>query len=238
MLGPYINGAAIAVGGVVGAALGDRIPERVRLALPLTFGACAICMGIVLMLQAKHLPAIVLSIIVGALIGELIYLEQGISRASDYARALTERVMPRTVGNAESEEHFLQGFVALVVLFSASGMGIFGAMKEGISGDSSILVAKAILDLFTAMIFATTLGYVVALIAIPQMVVQLALAYGAGVIMPHTTPVLMADFSAVGGILLLATGMRISEIKAFRVANMLPAIALAMPISYLWSRFF
>lgn len=238
MMGPYINGTAIVVGGVIGAALGERIPKRIRIALPLTFGACSMSMGVVLMVQAKHLPAIVLSIILGALIGELISLERGISKASDFARAITERVMPRTPGNAESEEHFLQTFVAILVLFCASGMGIFGSMKEGISGDSSILVAKAILDLFTAAIFATSLGYVVALIAVPQMLIQLALAYGAVGIMPLTTPVLIADFSAVGGILLFATGMRISEIKAFRVANMLPAIALAMPISYLWARFF
>jgi hypothetical protein len=238
MIGPYINGMAVAVGGVVGAGLGGHIPERIRVALPLTFGACSMSMGVVLMVQAKHLPAIVLSVILGALIGELICLERGIGKASDFARSLTERVMPRTAGNAESEEHFLQTFVAIVVLFCASGMGIFGAMKEGISGDSSVLIAKAILDLFTAAIFATSLGYVVALIAVPQVVIQLTLAYGAVGLMPITTPALMADFSAVGGILLFVTGMRICEIKAFCVANMLPAIVLAMPISFLWARFF
>jgi uncharacterized membrane protein YqgA involved in biofilm formation len=238
MIGPYINGSAVIIGGIGGAALGTRIPERVRTTLPLIFGACSMGMGIVLMLQVKHLPAMVLSVIVGAIIGELIYLERGISKVSDAVRSLAERFMPRTADAGESKTKYLQTFVAIVVLFCASGTGIFGAMKEGMTGDSTILIAKSFLDLFTAGIFATSLGFAVAAIAIPQVLIQLALAHGAVVIMPLTTPMLIADFSAVGGVLMLATGFRICGIKTFPVANMLPALLLAMPISHLWTRFF
>ncbi len=237
--GPFINSAAILVGGLSGAALGDKVPERLRAALTLTFGLCSIGLGVVLIGQVKHLQAMVLSVILGELTGELIYLESGISKLSDMARLYAERFMPRMDAEAGlSEEKYLQSFVAIVVLFCASGMGIFGALKEGFSGDDSILVTKAVLDLFTAGIFATTLGYAVAAIALPQLLVQAALAYGAVFIMPLTTPALIADFSSVGGLLLMATGFRVCGIKAFPVANMLPALALAMPVSYLWTRLF
>lgn len=238
IIGPYVDGASILVGGLLGAALGNKVPQRFRTSLPLMFGACSMALGIVLIGQAKHLPAMVLSVLLGAIAGELIYLERGINKLSDVARLLVERFLPRTPEAEQSEEEYLQSFVAIVVLFCASATGILGALKEGMSGDSSILIAKSILDLFTAGVFATSLGYAVAAVAFPSILIQLVLAYGAVVIMPLTTPVLVADFSAVGGVLLLATGLRICGIKKFPVANMLPALILAIPVSYLWTRFF
>ncbi len=104
------------------------------------------------------------------------------------------------------------------------------------TGDPSILYIKTILDLFTsAIFFATALGFAVAAIAIPQVILQLALAFLAVLILPLTTPDMMADFSAVGGLIMLATGLRICGIKPFPVANMIPALVLVMPFSHLWS---
>lgn len=133
-----------------------------------------------------------------------------------------------------SQEEFLEKFIALLVLFCVSGTGIFGAIKEGMTGDPSILYIKSILDFFTAMIFAASLGYAIAAIAVPLIIVQGILILLATVIMPLTTANMMADFSATGGLLLFATGFRICGIKNFPVANMLPALLLAMPMSYFW----
>ena len=111
-------------------------------------------------------------------------------------------------------------------------------MREGMTGDASILIAKAFLDFFTATIFACTLGLAVSAICVPMLLIQLSLAACASLIMPLTTPMMMADFSAVGGMLLVATGLRICGIKMFAVVNMLPALLLAMPISVAWTAFF
>lgn len=81
------------------------------------------------------------------------------------------------------------------------------------------------------MIFACSLGIAVSVISIPLLIIQLTLAWAAALILPLTTPSMMADFSAVGGLLLLATGLRICGIKMFPVVNMLPALLLAMPLS-------
>lgn len=116
-------------------------------------------------------------------------------------------------------------------------MGIFGAMQEGMSGDPSVLYIKAILDVFTAAIFAITLGIMVAFIAIPQTLAQLCLFFMAAMIVPLTTPEMRADFSALGGLMMLMTGFRIMGIKSFPVANMLPGLILVMPVSYLWAAY-
>jgi len=237
IVGPYINGAAVLCGAIGGAALAKRMPERLRSAMPLTFGAASMAMAVILINRAVHMPVMVLAGILGALIGELIFLERGIGKIGGFARALVEKVVPAQPGGV-SQEEFLEKFVAILVLFCASGTGIFGSMNEGMTGDATVLIAKSFLDFFTAAIFATTLGYAVATIAVPQLLIQLGLAFAAVLIMPLTTPAMIADFSAVGGLLMLATGLRICGIKVFPVANMLPALLLAMPISAAWSHVF
>ena len=140
--------------------------------------------------------------------------------------------------NRLSHEEFLSKFVAIMILFSFSGTGIFGAINEGMTGDISILIVKSFLDFFTAIIFATSLGYAVASIFIPQTLLQLLLAYSAVSIIPFVSPEMRADFAAVGGVLMIAAGFRICNIQLFRVANMLPALLLVMPISHYWTVFF
>ncbi|MBP2169838.1 putative membrane protein YqgA involved in biofilm formation [Erwinia toletana] len=238
IIGPYINGAAVLTGGIVGALLSNKLPERVRTSMPQIFGAASMCMGIILVTKIAHMPVMVLAVILGSLLGELVYLEKGIGKLGAKARGLVELVVRSEPGSEESQQQFLQSYVAIIVLFCASGTGIFGSMHEGMTGDFSILIAKSFLDVFTAAIFATTLGFAVAIVAVPQLIIQLLLAYGAVFILPLTTPAMQADFSAVGGVLMFATGFRICGIKIFPVANMLPALVLAMPISALWSAVF
>lgn len=236
IIGPYINSAAVLVGAFVGATLATRIPARVRTAMPLTFGAASMAMGVVMIAQVAHMPVMVLAAILGALLGELIWLERGIGKLGASTKALVDRVAPAPKDITQAE--FLEKFVAILVLFGASGTGIFGAMNEGMTGDATILIAKSFLDLFTAAIFAITLGYSVATIAVVVLAVQLVLAYGATLIMPLTTGPMIADFKAVGGLIMLATGLRICGIKLFPVANMLPGLLLAMPIAALWMHVF
>jgi len=237
IIGPIVNGSGVLIGGLVGAFFAKRIPERLRMALPLTFGVASMGLGIAYIVQVKQMPAVVLSLILGSLIGELIYLEKGIAWLGGKMRACVERMIPSKTHEGLSQEDFLKQFVAILVLFCASGTGIFGALTNGMTGDPTILFAKTILDLFTAAIFATALGYAVAMICIPQFAIQMSLALGATFLMPLTTPVMIGDFSAVGGLIMLATGFRICGIKIFPVANFLPALVLAMPISYLWTMY-
>lgn len=235
MTGPIVNGVAIVAGSCCGAVLGDKIPENLRTRLPMVFGCASMGLGIVMIPKAQTLPPVILALLLGTIIGELLHIEGGIQRLAGKARHGIEKVLsPPDTGI--SHEEFMEKFVAMIVLFSVSGTGVFGAMNEGMVGDSSLLIVKAFLDFFTAAIFATSLGFTLATAAVPQFLVQAALFMGAAVIMPLTDPTMIADFSAVGGLLMLATGFRICGLGSFPIANMIPALFLAMPLSAMWVR--
>lgn len=106
---------------------------------------------------------------------------------------------------------------------------IFGvcAMTMGIS-------SIVLMENMPAIIFACLLGPVVSFIALPQFVIFMLLYALAGVIYPLTTPAMIGDFKACGGILLLATGFRMIKVKMFPTADMIPAMILVMPISWFW----
>ena len=147
-----------------------------------------------------------------------------------------QKLISRFVQNESglSQEDFTNELVTVIVLFCASGTGIYGTIVAGMSGDHSILISKSILDLPTAMIFACTLGVVVSLIAVPQFLIFMLLFVLAKVIFPLTTPVMINDFKAAGGVLLLATGFRMLKLRNFPVADMIPAMILVMPVSWFW----
>ncbi|MCQ4088231.1 DUF554 domain-containing protein [Saccharibacillus sp. JS10] len=233
-IGPLVNALAVLLGGVLGALLGNRIPERLRINLPMTFGAASMGMGIALIVKVHAFPPVVLALLLGSIIGELVRLEKGIEWMASKVRGPVDRFFS-VQSTGPDPDTFIQQFVGILVLFCASGTGIFGALNEGMTGDSTVLLTKSLLDFCTAMIFATSLGYIVPTIALPQAVILLSLFFGAGLILPLTTPEMIADFSAVGGIIMLMTGLRICGIKAFPVANMLPALLFVMPLSHLWT---
>ncbi|EMY9578987.1 DUF554 domain-containing protein [Salmonella enterica subsp. enterica serovar Newport] len=233
VIGPFINAGAILFGGVIGALLSQRLPERIRVSMTSIFGLCSLGIGILLVMKCANLPVMVLATLVGALIGEFCLLEKGINGAVAKIQQLFI-----ASGKKPTHDSFIQSYVAIIVLFCASGTGIFGAMHEGMTGDPNILIAKSFLDFFTAIIFACSLGIAVSAICAPMLIIQLTLAACATLILPLTTPAMMGDFSAVGGLLLVATGLRVCGIKMFPVVNMLPALLLAMPISAAWAMFF
>lgn len=232
VIGPFINASAVLLGGVLGALLSQRLPERIRVSMTSIFGLASLGIGILLVVKCANLPAMVLTTLLGALIGEICLLEKGVNTAVTKAQNLFRHSRKKP-----AHESLFRIMSRLLSCF-APAAPIFGAMNEGMTGDPSILIAKSFLDFFTAMIFACSLGIAVSVISIPLLIIQLTLAWAAALILPLTTPSMMADFSAVGGLLLLATGLRICGIKMFPVVNMLPALLLAMPLSAAWTAWF
>lgn len=233
--GIFINVSAVVLGGLFGAVLGPRLPRDLRDTLNLIFGACSMTMGISYIVKLQTLPALMLAVIVGTAVGHLVRLEGGISHVAARLQGPVAALVKSEPAGEMSEDEWMSRYIAAVVLFCASGTGIFGALQSGLNGDQSILVSKAILDFFTAAIFAAELGFMTPLIGVPQLVVMMVLFVLAGVIMPLTNDVMMGDFRACGGVLMLCTGLRICGIKSFPIANMLPAMVLVMPLSWLFT---
>lgn len=203
--------------------------------ITLIFGICSMTMGIISIMKLENLPPVILSVIIGTILGVVIRLEARIIAVTKRIQGPLNRLLKKSGG--ENDDTFMMNFISILVLFCASGTGIFGSMQSGITGDHTILLTKSILDFFTAAIFAAGLGYIVMLVAIPQFVIFIVLFYGAACIMPFTTPEILSDFTACGGILMLAAGFRIAGIKEFPIANMIPAMALVMVLSSLWTHF-
>lgn len=237
LTGPIIDSLATLGGAVAGTLLGKKIPERLRIMLPMTFGAASMALGMNSVVKVNLLPPVILALLVGSALGELLKIESGIERIALRINRPIQRIFPQE-RTAEETTIFLQNFVSILILFSASGTGIFGALNEGITHDPTLLISKGMLDFFTAAIFATSLGLIVATTVIPQFIILAGLYLLAKVILPLTTPELIADFTACGGILMFVTGFRICGIKKFPIANMLPALLLVMIFSHYWRVFF
>lgn len=233
-IGVIIDAASVAVGGILGALAGHKLPENLKVQLNIVLGLCSMGMGISAVGLMKNMPAVIFAIVLGSGIGLAIGLGGWINKGAEAMQRPVARLL-HSQNSSMSQEEFTATLVTVIVLFCASGTGIYGSLDAGMTGDSTILISKSILDLFTAAVFACNLGYVVSLVALPQLVIFLALFFGAKGILPMTTPDMIADFKACGGFLMVATGLRMTKIKSFPIADMIPAMVLAMPFSWLWS---
>ena len=227
--GILIDSAAIILGGIVGTVAGKWLSPRIRENLTLVFGICAMGMGITSIGAMQNMPAVILAIIIGTIIGLVMHMGRLLEQCGKLLHKPISKVIkaPTRV----SEDEFLFSLVTLIILSCFSSTGIYGAMDLGITGDSTMLISKAILDFFTAIIFACNLGYVVSTIAIPQFMIAMLLFIAARFILPLTTPMMINDFKACGGFMLLATSFRMLKIKDLPAPEMLPALVLAMPFS-------
>ena len=232
-VGIIINSFAILLGGIVGGFAGHKIPSEIKSQLNLIFGLSAMMLGITSIGLVKNISAVILSMIIGTIVGISCKVGLRINQLGQ----LLERPVARfsSGGHGElSQEEFLTQLVTVIVLFCFSGTGIYGSLDSGMTGDHSILIAKSILDFFTAAIFACNVGYVVSLVAVPQFITFFSLYLFGTQILPLTNPAMLADFRACGGMIMLATGFRIIKVKMFPVADMIPAMFIVMPISWGW----
>lgn len=228
-VGLITNVSSLLLGGLLGGILGKHISSSMKRMLNNVFGICAIAIGINLVVKMDTLAVVVLSVVLGTVAGELLGLE-------NKASALVSKTVPVLLKGKNADSAFVGSFCAVAILFCCSGTGWYGVLNEGFTGDSSLLLAKSVLDFFTAVIFAAVLGRMVACLAAPQMAIYLVLFAVSRLIVPFITPRMLADFSAVGGIIEIATGMRIAGInRETRVLNMIPAMLLVFPINAMWT---
>ena len=178
--GVIINAASVLFGGIAGALVGHKLSPKFKAEISLIFGVCSMGMGISTIGLMKNMPAVIFAIIIGTAIGLWLHLGDLINQGA----TLMQKPIAKIFKNSSdmSEEEFLNQLVTIIVLFCASGTGIYGSLTAGMTGDNSILISKSILDFFTAAIFACNLGYVVSIISIPQFLIFFVLFLCAGII--------------------------------------------------------
>ena len=231
-IGVIVNILCVVLGGILGSLIGHRLSDSFKDGLNTVFGVCSMSIGISSIVLMANMPAVIFSVIAGTALGLAIHLGDKINKAGERMSGLVERFQNQKNDQDEAKKNLL---VTTIVLFCCSGTGIYGCIVSGMTGDHSILLAKSILDLPTALIFACSLGAVVSVIAIPQLVIFLLLFFFAKMIYPLCSPEMINDFKSCCGILLLATGFRIARIKNFPIADMIPSMLIVLPVSYLWA---
>lgn len=234
--GIIINVLSVALGGIAGTLVGHKLSLNFKEKLNMVFGACAMAMGISSIILMVNMPAVIFSVVIGTAIGLAIHFGDLIEKACGSMEKIVSKIISRKESDI-SDKEFKETLITIIVLFCASGTGIYGSIVSGMTGDQSILISKSILDFFTAIIFACTLGAVVSFIAVPQCIIFMLLFLLAGVIYPLTTQEMINDFKAVGGVLLLATGFRMIKVKMFPTADMIPAMVIAMPVTFIWTTY-
>lgn len=231
--GVIINALSTLIGGICGAFAGHYMSANFKEQINMIFGACSMGMGIYAIAPMKNMPAVIFAVIIGTAFGLILHFGQGIDKGAALMQKGISKIIPTKPDMSESD--FIATLTTIIVLFCASGTGIYGALTNGMTGDATILISKSILDFFTAAIFATNLGYVVSVIAVPQFIILFVLFLCAKLIFPLTTPDMVLDFKAAGGFLMLATGFRMIKVKMFPTADMIPAMILVMPVSWAWT---
>lgn len=234
-LGTIINSAAIIVGGVFGLLFGKILNERIQDSLQKASGICVLFIGIagamegMLKLSGSSLSAgrsmlIVASLALGALVGEILNIEHGFERFGEWLKVKT--------GNAK-DKSFVEGFVTASLTVCIGAMAVVGSIKDGISGDYSILVTKAILDLIIITVMTCSLGKGCAFSAIPVAVFQGLITALARLIKPLMTDGALANLSLIGSILIFCVGVNLVWDKRIKVANLLPSLVIAVAIAFL-----
>ncbi len=234
-LGTIINSAAIIIGGVFGHLFGKILNERIQDSLQKASGVCVLFIGIagamegMLKLSDSSLSAgrsmfIVASLALGALVGEILNIERGFERFGEWLKIKT--------GNAK-DKSFVDGFVTASLTVCIGAMAVVGAIKDGIFGDYSILVTKAILDLIIIMVMTCSLGKGCAFSAIPVAVFQGTITALAKLVKPLMTDSALANLSLIGSILIFCVGVNLVWEKRIKVANLLPSLVFAVAMAFL-----
>lgn len=227
MEGTLVNAAAVVVGGGAGLLLGRRVPERVREVVMQGVGLATVVIGIQMALQVRNVLGLIVSLAIGAVVGELLRIEDALERLG--------RSVQRRVGAGAASGAFAQGFVTSSLLFCVGPMTLLGAVQDGLGQPPVLLYTKSVLDGISAVALAAALGAGVLLSAVTVLVYQGGITLLAGAAQRIMTPEVTREVNAVGGALIFGLGLGILQVRSVRVANLLPALVVMAVLTALGS---
>lgn len=226
MIGVITNALAIAIMAILGKFIGNRIPTRVQEQVLLVLPLSVMIMGIQMALKAHEFIIVMMSLAIGTGIGAAMDIDGAFNR---FGEKIDSRLAARSGGEVTGEGP-MTAAIQSSILFCVGSMAIIGAIEAGMNGSTETFMIKSVLDGMTSLVFGSTLGIGVALSAIPTFLYEGALVLMSGFLEPYISDVLLADLTSVGGIMILAVGFGILEIKDLKVANMLPAFVVVILI--------
>ena len=235
-LGTIINVCAIIAGGLIGLLFGRGLKRRWQEALGKVCGISTLFIGgagaVAGMLSVAADGAVsagksmllVISLVLGTFIGEVLNIDDWFTRFGEWLKVKTK---------STHDLGFVDGFVTASLTVSIGAMAIVGSIQDGIFGDWSILATKAVLDLIIVLVMTCSMGRGCIFSAIPVGVFQGVMTLLASLVAPLMTDAAMGNLSTVGSVLIFCVGMNLIREKQLRVANMLPAIVIAVAAAFL-----
>ena len=223
MIGVIVNVITVLLGSSIGLLFKKGIPKRVTKAAMIGLGACTLYIGISGSLVGENTLILIVSVVLGAIVGTLLNIDGAINRL---AGKVEEKFKKDGKGVSVAE-----GLVSSTLLFCVGSMTVTGSIQAGLTGDNSVLITKAMLDLVSSMMLASSLGIGVMLSSVAVFVIQGGLVLLAGLISPVMSAGAINEMTCAGSILIIMIGTNLMGITKIKVADFLPAILFA-PVIY------
>ena len=216
--GTLLNAATVLIGGLLGTALGDRLPAGLRENVVRGVGLFTLAMGVKFAIETSNLLFMLGAMVLGGVVGSLVGVD---ARLNQLGASLQHRFARGTTSTVA------EAFVTAAIVFCVGPLTFLGSIQNGLTGDASLLSVKSVLDGFTAVALAATLGWGV-LLTIPLILVyQGGLALGASLFVGLLSDLQLREMSAVGGLLIIGVGLKLLAIRDVKVADFLPAIIVS-----------
>lgn len=231
MVGTIVNTLAVLAGSILGLLLtavtkkfGMKVSERFSERIMQALGLCTIYIGISGSLEGENTLVLILSMVIGTLIGEALDLDEKINRLGNFL----EKKFQGSGGG--EKKGIAEGFVSASLLFCVGAMTIVGSLQSGLTGRHETLFAKSMLDFVAAIVFASSLGLGVIFSAVFVLVYQGAITLAAQWLSPLLTDTVVQEMSCAGYVIIIALGLNMLHISKFKVMNFVPAIFLPILI--------
>ncbi|MGJ9385306.1 DUF554 domain-containing protein [Salipaludibacillus sp. CF4.18] len=232
LLGTLANGLAIIIGAWIGVNV-KHFSQSMKDTVMKAIGLAVLVLGFTMTLEGTEFLILIFSLALGGIIGERMNIEGKLNELGTWL----ERKMKKS-----SDGKIAEGFVAATLLFVVGAMAIIGALDSGFRQDHSVLLTKSVLDGFSSIVFAATLGIGVMFSAVPVVIYQGLIALSATFIIQwlpeELLDVMISEITAVGGIMIIGIGLNLLGLPKIRIANLLPSIVIAVLFVLIYYRFF
>ena len=225
IIGSLVNAIAILLGGGIGLLFKGRISKNITDSIIRVIGLCACIIGVEGAIKGDPL-LLVVSLALGAFIGELFYIEDGLNKLGQWLQKIMSR--------KEEDSVFSEGFVTATLLFCVGAMAIIGSLESGLGSGRSVIFTKSIMDGISAMVLASTLGFGVLFSAVPILIYQGSIEFFAGYLQSVVTKSLITQVTAVGYVMVLGIGFNMALNAKIKIANLLPGLLIAVGYYYLF----
>lgn len=219
MLGVIVNVITVLIGSTIGLLFKKGIPEKVSTAAMIGLGACTLYIGISGSLCGENVLILIASVVLGTIVGTLLNIDGAINRLASKVESKFKK--------QDSNISIAEGIITATLLFCVGSMTVTGSIQAGLTGDNSVLITKAMLDLVSSMMLASSLGIGVLLSSVAVFIIQGGLVLLAGLISPLMSTGAINEMTCAGSILIIMIGTNLMGITKIKVADFLPAILFA-----------